>query len=196
MNLFIQIKDGQPFEHPIPDWNLEVHYPDLDHLNPPEGFARFVRVDHPKSYTHNVTGVKYVLSEELTKELGTPTYTDEYILEPMSPEELELAQEIKKAREIVESPEAWLSKYTKEDEEGNVLFGDPDSGTWIKGNEYLQPVLDFFVKYNINPREFNYFSWEGLDDEQRRELTQIILALRHVVTQYINSNRDHLEFYA
>lgn len=47
MELFIQIRDGQPYEHPILGENFRQAFPhiDPDHL-PPE-FARFVRVPPP-----------------------------------------------------------------------------------------------------------------------------------------------------
>lgn len=47
-NLFIQIRNGGPFEHPITEWNLRQFYPDLDVNKPPEGFERFVRNPLPE----------------------------------------------------------------------------------------------------------------------------------------------------
>lgn len=46
-NLFIKIKDGKPFEHPIPESNLRLFYPNMDPENPPEGYARFIRLPMP-----------------------------------------------------------------------------------------------------------------------------------------------------
>ncbi|KPL28548.1 MAG: hypothetical protein AMJ72_02720 [Acidithiobacillales bacterium SM1_46] len=43
MELYIQIRDGQPFEHPIMGENFRQAFPDVDTENLPEGFARFVR---------------------------------------------------------------------------------------------------------------------------------------------------------
>jgi hypothetical protein len=44
MNLYIQIKDGQPFEHPIFEDNFIEAFPDVDINNLPFGFAKFRRI--------------------------------------------------------------------------------------------------------------------------------------------------------
>ena len=43
--MFIQIKDGQPHEHPIMDWNFREAFPDIDIDNLPSQFANFERVE-------------------------------------------------------------------------------------------------------------------------------------------------------
>lgn len=45
MDLFIQIREGQPYEHPIMDWNFKEAFPDIDPNNLPPEFARFERVN-------------------------------------------------------------------------------------------------------------------------------------------------------
>lgn len=47
MELFIRIKDGQPFEHPIFGDNFRQAFPDVDVNNLPAEFARFERVQAP-----------------------------------------------------------------------------------------------------------------------------------------------------
>lgn len=47
MRLFIQIRDGQPFEHPILDENMREAYPHIDQNNLPDTFAEFIRVPPP-----------------------------------------------------------------------------------------------------------------------------------------------------
>lgn len=47
MELFIQIRDGKPFEHPILLENLLEVYPEFDPASPPDGFVRFERVVAP-----------------------------------------------------------------------------------------------------------------------------------------------------
>lgn len=42
-DLFIQIRDGQPYQHPIFGDNLREAFPDIDTNNLPEGFAKFIR---------------------------------------------------------------------------------------------------------------------------------------------------------
>lgn len=48
MNLFIQIRNGQPFEHPIFEDNFKEAFPEIDVNNLPSNFARFVRIEQPK----------------------------------------------------------------------------------------------------------------------------------------------------
>jgi hypothetical protein len=44
VRLYIQIKDGQPFQHPIPHENFVLAFPDIDPDNlPADRFAKFVR---------------------------------------------------------------------------------------------------------------------------------------------------------
>lgn len=47
MRLFIQIRDGQPYQHPIADWNMNAAFPDIDFDNLPPQFANFIRVTEP-----------------------------------------------------------------------------------------------------------------------------------------------------
>lgn len=47
MELFIQIRDGQPFEHPISGDNFRQAFPNIDVNNLPPEFARFERVPCP-----------------------------------------------------------------------------------------------------------------------------------------------------
>jgi hypothetical protein len=47
MNLYIQIKDGNVFQHPILEDNLRQAFPTMDFENLPENFARFKRYVQP-----------------------------------------------------------------------------------------------------------------------------------------------------
>ena len=47
MKLFIQVRDGQPWQHPILPDNLLQAFPGFDLDNPPAGFAPFIRVAQP-----------------------------------------------------------------------------------------------------------------------------------------------------
>lgn len=47
MDLFIRIRDGQPFEHPIFSDNFCEAFPEIDVENLPPEFARFQRVPPP-----------------------------------------------------------------------------------------------------------------------------------------------------
>lgn len=47
MELFIRLKDGQPFEHPIFGDNFRQAFPDVDVNNLPEWAAKFERIEAP-----------------------------------------------------------------------------------------------------------------------------------------------------
>ena len=49
MKLYIQIKDGQPFQHPIFGDNFRQAFPHIDVNNLPVEFARFERVEKPNT---------------------------------------------------------------------------------------------------------------------------------------------------
>lgn len=77
MELFIRIKDGKPFEHPIFGDNFRQAFPDVDTNNLPPEFARFVRVAAPVVGVYeNYTGVTY--------ELVDGVYTDIHHVVPMT----------------------------------------------------------------------------------------------------------------
>lgn len=46
--LFIRIKDGNPFEHPIVESNMIAAFPNIDLDNLPSNFAEFIRVPRPE----------------------------------------------------------------------------------------------------------------------------------------------------
>lgn len=64
MELFIRIKDGQPFEHPIFGDNFREAFPEVDTDNLPPEFARFTRHPQPQMGVYEVyQGVTYELDE-------------------------------------------------------------------------------------------------------------------------------------
>jgi hypothetical protein len=86
MKLFIRIKDGQPFEHPILGDNFRQAFPNVDTSNLPAEFARFVRVEAPAlgAYEKNQT-VSYQLVDGV--------YTDVFACEQMTAEEIATKQQ-------------------------------------------------------------------------------------------------------
>ncbi len=81
MELFIQIKDGKPFEHPILADNFGMAFPHVDQNNLPPEFARFVRVEKPKIGVYEIyAGVNY--------ELVNGVYTDVHRVVPMTSEQI------------------------------------------------------------------------------------------------------------
>lgn len=90
MELYIQIRDGQPFEHPIMGDNLRQLYPDLDPNNLPAGFAKFTRVPAPPVQV-------YEINDGVTYEFQDGVVTDVWHVRDMTAEERVEKQERIKA---------------------------------------------------------------------------------------------------
>ena len=91
MELYIQIKDGQPFEHPILGDNFREAFPDVDTNNLPPEFASFTRIETPLAGAYEVyEGVEYQLQED-------GSYMDVHIIRDMTAEEKTAKQEAVKA---------------------------------------------------------------------------------------------------
>lgn len=70
MELFIQIKNGQPFEHPIFGDNFREAFPHVDVNNLPPEFARFERVPCPEEATQfEVDQVSYQWVDGVVKDV-------------------------------------------------------------------------------------------------------------------------------
>lgn len=84
LELYIQIRDGQPYEHPIFAENFRAAFPDVDTENLPlDRFARFVRVDPPVVGTYEVNeGLVYSWVGDVVK--------DTYPVRPMTDAEREV----------------------------------------------------------------------------------------------------------
>ena len=91
MELYIQIKDGQPFEHPILGDNFREAFPDVDTNNLPPEFASFTRIETPLAGAYEVyEGVEYQLQED-------GSYKDVHIIRDMTAEEKTAKQDAVKA---------------------------------------------------------------------------------------------------
>jgi hypothetical protein len=91
MELFIRIKDGQPFEHPIFGDNFREAFPDVDVDNLPPEFARFERVEPPAlgAYESNLR-VQYERGDD-------GVYRDVWYSDRMTDEEITAKQDAVKA---------------------------------------------------------------------------------------------------
>jgi hypothetical protein len=89
MELFIQIRNGQPFEHPIFADNFRQAFPNIDTNNLPAEFARFVRVEAP------AVGV-YEKNQTVSYQLVDGVYTDVFSVEQMTTEEIAAKQQAAK----------------------------------------------------------------------------------------------------
>lgn len=92
MKLFIKVKDGEPFEHPIFEKNFVQAFPDIDTENLPPEFARFIRVPQPRLD-------RFEIYEGVTYEWNGWAFTDVHHVRPMSSAEREeVIARIKAAR--------------------------------------------------------------------------------------------------
>jgi hypothetical protein len=80
MELFIQIRNGQPYEHPIFADNFQQAFPHVDINNLPPGFARFERVPCP-----NMAGVYEI--DEVVYRWDGGIVKDVWSVRPMTAEE-------------------------------------------------------------------------------------------------------------
>jgi len=127
MELFIQIRDGQPFEHPIFGDNFREAFPHVDVDNLPPEFARFERIEQ------NV--------EPTTFEVAESTYTwvdgivkDVWTVRPMTAEE-----EAEKRQDLANGANASV-EYMK-----GMAQQNADSAP---SEEAKQAWLDYLVQLN------------------------------------------------
>lgn len=70
MELYIQIKNGVPYEHPILGDNFRQAFPDIDANNLPPEFARFERVERPTITVYQMyEGVTYEWVGDMVKDV-------------------------------------------------------------------------------------------------------------------------------
>jgi len=102
MELFIRIKDGQPFEHPIFADNFREAFPDVDTNNLPEGFAKFIRVEPPSIGPYETYG-------SCEYKLVGDSYTDVHNVIAMTPEQVEQKKTQRKTEWIENGgPASWV----------------------------------------------------------------------------------------
>jgi len=65
MELYIQILDGKPHEHPIHGDNFREAFPDIDTSDLPSNFARLIRVEAPRLGPYETNQrVQYEIGED------------------------------------------------------------------------------------------------------------------------------------
>lgn len=101
MELFIQIRNGAPFEHPILGDNFRQAFPEIDVDNLPPEFAKFVRVEPPQ------IGV-YEIYEGVTYEKVNDFFTDVHHVRPMTNEEKINKQEVTKQEWVKTGYNSWV----------------------------------------------------------------------------------------
>jgi hypothetical protein len=130
-NLFIQIRNGGPFEHPVTESNLRLFYPDFDDNNPPEGFVRFIRNPEPSiGPFQTLVGAYY--------EKVDGVWQDVYHIRDLTP--VEKAQKITSIKKEFPFSDTWtLDENTlkweppvKYPEDGNKYYWDNVIRNWLR----------------------------------------------------------------
>jgi len=105
MELYIRIKDGQPFEHPILADNFCQAFPDVDTNNLPSEFAKFVRVPAP------MLG-PYEKNQTVSYQLVDGVWTDVFACEQITTEEIAAKQQAVKDAWAANGFTSWVFNET------------------------------------------------------------------------------------
>ena len=136
MNLYIQVKNGLPYQHPILESNLVQVFPDIDLNNLPSEFARFTRVPVPEIGPYEIySGVTYELQED-------NSYGDVHHIVPMSEEEKTAKQNAVKTTWAANGYASWVFNEetcnfdppTPYPTDGNLYNWDEETTSWVGGN--------------------------------------------------------------
>ncbi len=124
MELFIRLKDGQPFEHPILGDNFRAAFPEVDVNSLPPEFSRFERIAPPP------IGV-YEVYEGVTYERNGDVFTDVHHVRVMTEDEILAKQDTtKKAWSALDGAfPSWVFNAEKCSFEAPVPY--PSDGSWI-----------------------------------------------------------------
>lgn len=131
MKLYIRIKDGKPFEHPIIDDNFCQAFPNVDVNNLPPEFACFVRKEPPS------IGV-YEKNLSVSYQFIDGVWTDVYSWEQMSLEEKLAKQNLTKQNWANNGFQSWVFNEEKccfdppvpYPQDGSVYDWDESSTSW------------------------------------------------------------------
>lgn len=138
MELFIQIRDGKPHEHPIMGDNFRSAFPDIDPDNLPPEFARFERVPAP-NLGH------YEVNEGLTYEWVDGIVKDVWHIRPMTEQE-----RATKEQELISAAMAFVA-YMKDDTSKKIAAAtsDAERQSW---EEYLAALNAWTLVDPTNPQ--------------------------------------------
>jgi hypothetical protein len=137
MELFIQIFNGQPFEHPIFGDNFRQAFPDIDVNNLPSKFARFERVAKPNLQTiFQVENCAYQWVGEIVK--------DVWSVREMTEEE-----RTQKLQELTNSANFYVNNM-KEDAQIKFDTATTDENKQLWAN-YLSELNSWILVDPVNP---------------------------------------------
>lgn len=101
MKLYIRIKDGKPFEHPILEDNFRQAFPTIDVNNLPSEFMRFERIPQPKLDVYQVY-------EGVTYEIGNHLVRDKHLVREMTDVEKLAKQNVVKEEWAIYGAKSWV----------------------------------------------------------------------------------------
>jgi hypothetical protein len=137
MELYIQIKDGRPFEHPIFGDNFRQAFPHIDVNNLPPEFARFERIEQPnKADPFEVEEVSYQWVNGVVKDVWT--------VREMT--DAERAEKTEFLKDHILRGIADRKAYAKE-----IVNNGPDETTRQAFVEYLAALDAFVLEDVVNP---------------------------------------------
>ena len=151
MELFIQIRNGQPFEHPIFGDNFRQAFPNVDTENLPPEFARFVRINPPTIGIFDVCEVG-------AYELVDGAYTDVYTVRAMTDEE--------KVAKIAEAKARLPDNWTLNEE---TLQPSPPPKPTTGGPWQFDRVANIWKEAPVRPEgeyRFDYVAWQWVEIAQ------------------------------
>lgn len=135
MELFIRIKDGQPFEHPIFGDNFREAFPDVDVDNLPPYFARFERVEAPRL-------TPYQKNQRVQYERGSDgIYRDVWTCDEMTAEEIKTKQDEVKAQWasggafaswVFDEDACWFKPPVEYPQDGKPYVWDEPTVSWVE----------------------------------------------------------------
>ncbi len=153
LELYIQIRDGQPHEHPIFADNFREAFPDVDTENLPDTFAKFIRVDAPATGTYEVyEGVTYQWVDGVVKDVhSVRAMTDEE--RAAKTEELEAAANQAKLDRIAVINNVLT---TETDETAQTLWLDCLSAHEAWELQSVDPTTPAFPRFPIKDEAGNW----------------------------------------
>ena len=84
MNLYIELEEGRPINHPLQESNLLLIYPDINLENLPENLCKFVRVEKPISkWDEVVEGPEYKMIDGICYDVWTVNKISDEVRESM-----------------------------------------------------------------------------------------------------------------
>ena len=137
MKLFIRIKNGQPFEHPIFEDNFKQAFPKIDTNNLPPEFAEFKRIEQPIIKVYEIyDGVTYEWDGNIIKDVHhVREMTDEEKIEKQNQAKNKWVEDGGFASWTFNEETCSFVPPTSRPDDGNTYFWDEESLSWVQPKE-------------------------------------------------------------